>query len=262
MKIFPSENEKILAAVLMSGCLGMFAGIFGASKISDTSVLLPSLATLVAAFFGAWFAYKLQDRAKRREEEKEKVERSNDLLFSLFQKLNALKMFQFDFVEPSRNDPGQMISMQPVLDFKLPDSPIKAENINYLLKTKHKQLLFDAHIEDQRFEETEKVIRYRSHLHLNYIQPAMQAAGMIDGAEYTNVQIRAAVGDLLYAQLRKATEAVIYHVDRTIESSDNLREKLIAVIKEIFPNEPIIEFVLLEEPPNQSPQTDARTARG
>jgi len=33
----------------------------------------PSLATLIAAFFGAWFAFSLQSRTKKKEERNKKI---------------------------------------------------------------------------------------------------------------------------------------------------------------------------------------------
>lgn len=216
----------------MSICIGLVVGLVAGSKITDPNVLIASLATLVAAFAGAWFAYKLQDRAKCREEINSQVNKANDLLFALFQKLNALKLFQIDSIEPWREDPGKTIGMQPTLDYKLPEAPIRPENINFLFRTKYKQLLFDAHIEEQRFEVAE-------------------AAGIVEGVEYTDAQFKAALGDLLYKQLERATDAVIYHTDRTVESSDQLRQKLIGALKKTFPDKEIIDFALLEKPPNE-----------
>jgi hypothetical protein len=254
MKIFPSDNEKTITVVLVASSLSMVIGLLVGAKVTDANVLITSLATLVSAFVGAWFAYKLQDKAKRRQETERQVDKANDLLFALYQKLNALKLFQIDSIEPWRNNPGKMFAMQPVLNFKLPEAPIKPENINFLLKTKHKQLLFDTHIEEQRFEVAENVIRHRSNVYYQYIQPALHAAGIIEGVTYTDTQFKSALGELLYKRLEDITEQVVYHVDSTVESSDNLREKLIKAVKETYPNEEIINFVLLDKTPNKASQ--------
>src|SRR5690606_31428625 len=109
MNIFPSENEKIITTALVAISSGFILGLIAGSEITDTNVLITSLATLVSAFVGAWFAFRLQDRAKRRKEIESHVDKANELLFALFQKLNALKRFQIDSVEAWRNDPGKMI---------------------------------------------------------------------------------------------------------------------------------------------------------
>ena len=252
MKIFPTENEKIITVAIVAVSIGLIVGLLVGSRVTDSNVLITSLATLGAAFVGAWFAYKLQDKAKRRQEIEKQVDRANDLLFALYQKLNALKLFQIDSIDPWRDNPGIIFEMQPVLDFKLPEAPIKPENIIFLLKTKHKQLLFDAHIEDQRFEAAENVIRHRSNLYYQYIQPALHAAGIVEGVTYTDVQFKAALGELLYKRLERITEQVVYHVDSTVESSDTLREKLIQSLKETYPDKELINFVLLKKMPNKA----------
>lgn len=257
MKLFPSENEKIITTALVAVCIGLVVGLLLGFKTTNSNVLITSLATLGAAFIGAWFAYKLQDNSKRREEVENQVNKANDLLFALYQKLNALKLFQLDSVAPWRDNSGKMIGMQPMLNYKLPEVSLKPENLSFLLKTKHKQLLFDAHIEEQRFDVAEQVIQHRSNMHYQYIQPALYAAGIMESVEYTDVQFKAALGELLYTQLERATEQVVYHVDRTVESSDQLRGKLINALKETYPDKEFINFVLLEESPNKAPNKDA-----
>jgi hypothetical protein len=254
MTIFPSENEKLITTAILAACIGGAIGMFSALKLNDSDSLIASMATLAAAFFGAFFAYSLENRARQRREQEQYLAQSNDLLIALFQKINALTIFQWDFVEPCRDDPGKMISMLPALDFKLPDPPLRPESVNFLVKSKHKQLLFDIHIEDQRFAEAMKTIRYRSHLHLNYVHPALHSAGLVEGVEYTETEFKAALGELMYARLKQATEAVVYHVDRTVKSSDQLRKKLIKALKETFPKQEILEFTLKEIPPSKAPQ--------
>lgn len=225
-----------------------------AASISNLNIFLPSLATLVAVFCGAWFAYKLQNKQRKRGEESNNLNKANDLLFALFTRLNALKTFQMDFIDPCRSDRGKLISMLPVVDYKLPDTPFKPENLNFFMKTKYKQLWLDTHIEDRRFQEAAKAIRYRSDLHLKRVQPTLSTAGMEHGEQYTDIEYKRVLGNLLYTQLENATEAVVNSVDKVVKSSDELRDKLISALKDIFPEAPILEFELLEEPPKKTVQ--------
>ena len=260
MKIFPSGNEKIITAVLVAMSVGLIIGLIVGSKITDANVVIASLATLGAAFIGSWFAFRLQDRAKQRKEIKDHVDKANELLFALFQKLNALKLFQIDSVDPWRDDPGRMIGMQPILDFKLPEAPFRPESISFLLKTKYKQLLFDAHIEEQRFGVAQNIIRHRSSLHYQAVQPALHAAGIVEGKEYTSTQYKAVLGELLYQHLKRSTDQVVIHVDETVRSGEDLTKKLIKALKEIYPDKEFIEFVLLEKTSNKSSKLMANGA--
>jgi len=250
MTLFPSNNEKIITASIVSINIGLVTGLIIGSNITDKNILITSLATLSAAFVGAWLSYKLQDNAKKREITETKAQKANDLLFSIYQKLNGLKLFQVDSVEPWRGEEG-IIGMLPILDFSLPLTVINPENINFLLGTKHEKLLFDAHIEEERFKVVENIIRFRSQLHFNRVQPAIQASGMIEGNVYTKADYKRALGEMLYKQLEKATEELIYHVDRTIKSSGELGDKIFKALKETYPNEKFAKFTLLEEMPNK-----------
>lgn len=250
MEIFPSSNERVVTISIVSIYIGLIIGLFIGAKITDKNIIITSLATLSAAFFGAWLSYKLQDNRRKREELNLKVQKANDLLFALYQKLNSLKLFQINSVEPWRGKPEALIGMQPILDFKLPKTEIIPENINFLLGTKHEQLLFDAHIEDERFKVAQDIINFRSDLHFNHVQPAMHAAGIVEGAPYTSAQYEAAIGDMLYRQLQKSTNDVIDNVDRTVESSNKLGKRIFKALKETYPNEKFVQFKLLNEKPN------------
>ena len=247
MNIFPSQNEKVITVSIASISIGLIIGLFFGANINDKNILITSLATLSAAFFGAWLSYKLQDNNIKKEQTKKQVQDANDLLFSIYQKLNALTVFQRDSVNPWRDKPERLIAMEPIIDYRLPQTKIIPENISFLLGTKYEQLLFDIHIEDERFKVAEDIIKFRSHLHLNKVQPAIQNSGIAEGDQFSSIQLKSAIGEMLYIQLQKSTDNVIYNVDRTVKSSKELGDKLLLALKTTFPNEKFVKFILIEE---------------
>lgn len=251
MAIFPTQNEKNITIAIVSVCIGLITGLIVGSNITDKNILITSLATLSAAFFGAWLSYKLQDNRRKSEELNKRIQLANDLLYALYQKLNALKLFQIDSIEPWREKPEALLGMQPILDFKLPQTALNPENINFLLGSKYEHLLFDIHIEDERFKVAENVIRFRSGLHFNQVQPALHASGIIEGAEYTSAQYKEAIGEMLYIHLERATNDVFENVDKTVESGDALGKKILKALKEVYPNEKFVHFKLLNKVPNK-----------
>lgn len=257
MSIFPSQNGKIIITAIVSLCLGLVIGLIFGSNITDKNILITSLATLSAAFFGAWLSYKLQENRNKREELNDNILKANELLFALYQKLNSLKLFQIDSIDPWRKKPEleRIIGMQPILDYNLPETKIKPENISFLLGTKYEQLLFDIHIEDERFKVAENVIKFRSNLHFNHVQPAMHASGIIEG-EYADIPYKEAIGEMLYTQLKKATDDVIDSTDKTVESSKKLCDKILKALKETYPSEKFIHFILLDKISNKTLQPD------
>ena len=140
-------------------------------------IAIPAVATLLAAFFGAYFAYRLQDKAKMRAERKSNISAANQALFMVFQQVNSLKLYQVDMIDPVRNHPAKFIAMQAVLHEKHEDIQFDFSSLGFLLNTKHKQIVLDLFIEQQRFREAIKAINYRSALHIQQAQPAPGACG-------------------------------------------------------------------------------------
>ena len=208
--------------------------------------ITPSFTTLVAAFFGAWFAYLLQLRAKEEKYRKEILASANQVLFSLFQRVNSLKLFQMDNIDPLRGNPGIHIAMQPILSMKEEVIKFDIEKIDFLLGTNHKQIVFDLYIEDRRYETALNIIDHRSNLHLYEVQPKLHEAGVTEGVDYPESVYMDALGEMLYKHLEKSTKQVVYNVDRTVTSTIETKDKLLAALKEVYPGEEFINFELLE----------------
>ena len=219
-------------------------------------VAVPAAATLLAAFFGAWFAYRLQDKANVREEQASNINAANRALFTVFQQVNSLKVFQYDMIDPVRNHPMKFIAMQPVLREQHEDLQFDFSKLGFLLNTKHKQIVLDLFIEQQRFREAIKAINYRSALHIQQLQPALERAGIQEGVDYPIEALAKTLDPLLYKLLQRATEQVVYHVDRTVGSLNEVKGKMIKAFKELYPEGDFLNFELLEGPANKHLQGD------
>jgi hypothetical protein len=217
---------------------------------------VPAVATLLAAFFGAWFAYRLQDKAKVRKERETNISAANRALFTVFQQVNSLKMLQRDMIDPVRNHPGKFIAMQPVLYEQHEELQFDFSSLGFLLNTKHKQIVLDLFIEQQRFRAAIKAINYRSALHTHQIQPALELARIQEGVDYQAEEFAQALGPRLYKTLQRATDQIVYHVDRTVGSLDEVKGNMIKAFKELYPEVEFLNFELLEGPANERLQGD------
>nr|BAF45167.1 hypothetical protein [uncultured bacterium] len=242
MKIFPSFNEKLITSMLVSFFVGAVIGFFTGSVITDQAILLTALATLAAAFFGAGAAYKIEDNKNKREHTNKCIESANNIIFALYERIKKLKSIQTEFINPHRNSPTGIISIPPLLDFNLPESKFNAESLLFLLETNHSQLILDLHTEKQCFETAFMLIKFRSELLFNKVQPSLQAGGIQEGGTYERQQIIDTIGELTFAQLVIATDGIIKNIDETIESSELVKTKLIKALKELHPNNKILNF--------------------
>jgi hypothetical protein len=221
---------------------------------------LQPIATLLAAFFGAWFAYRLQDRAKVRQEKSSNIIVANRALFTIFQQINTLQVFKMDIIDPVRNHPLIFIAMRPVLNEEYENIKLDFQSLIFLLNTKQKQVLLDLFVEQQRFNGAINCIKYRSKLHLE-AQPALESAGINESVDYRpetlTKALEKALGPRLYKSLQSATDQVIYQVDRTVGSLEEIKEKIIEVVKELYPEGNFLNFKPLEGPANKRLQDES-----
>ncbi len=251
MTIFPSNNERIISVAIFSFLLGSLIGIFTSSIITDKTIFLPAIATLAAAYLGAWAAYKLADNKNKREYRDACLQNGNRVLFALYERIKALKLVQTQSINPQRDHPLNMISMRPLLNYSYPESEFNIESLMFILGTKHKQLLLDLQNEKECFRVAFSLIKHRSELHYHYVQPAIEASGLQEGGDYTRQDFIDALGERIYAQLTQATDDLIENVDKTIVSSEIIKARLVTALKDMFPGNTILNFGFQEKEPNK-----------
>jgi len=204
--------------------------------------------TLVAAFAGAWFAFLYQNRQKQSEERKQNISAGNRALVTLLQQANTLKLYQKDIIDPIRKDPVRYISMQPTLQYREDGLTYDLAALDFLL-VKYTQVAFDLLLEEERYRETLKAINARSRFHLDVVQPSLALRGIVEGDAYREQDFRDALGEPAYPLIVRLTDAVVLHVDRTIDSLMAAKEGLRKALLELYPGETFINFDLLENPP-------------
>lgn len=207
------------------------------------STLISAIATLSAAFGGAYVAFLLNDRNKEKLQYEKNVQGVNQVLFVLFQQANTLLLYQHDFLNPVRDEAGRHVALRPTMPGQLQCTRIPFELIDFLATPKHAQVLFDVAIEQERFNTAIRSIQVQSDLQLKEVQPRLAGAGVRDGEDVTGEQVEAALGDMLHTYLRETTDQVYYHVDKTINSLEQVKDQLRKTVKEVYPEAQIIDFV-------------------
>lgn len=207
------------------------------------------LATLVAAFAGAWAAFKLHQFQKNREDTQGNIAAGNRALIVLQQQANILKLFQLDFINPFRDSLGKHIQIQPSLQYQEDSLTFNIGSLEFLLSPKHQQVLMDLILEENRYREAIKAINARSRHHFEVVQPKLASAGLREGVEYTGADFRNVLGEYDYLNLERLTDAVILHVDRNVESLVAMKNRLREVLLQRYPKGKFIDFELLTDAP-------------
>jgi len=207
---------------------------------------VPALTTLVAAFYGAKYAFDFQRTKESEDQKKKDLIAANITIFNLMRMANSLLVFKKQVIDPFRGKPTAFLEMPPVLHTVGEDIKINPESLYFLLQTKERNLLGEIIIEERRYHAAIESINERSNLHRNEIQPLLETSGIMQGGFYSIEQIEKALGERMFVTINQATEQLVVHVDQTIASIQTVSNKLVECMKNLHPDESVIRYSLPE----------------
>lgn len=235
-------------AIALAFILGVGAGwiIQGRHWNVFLTSYIPALATLVAAFYGAKFAFKFQQDKEKQETTQRNLLNANSALFSMSRMANKLFLYQRDVINPVRNSPGKFLELPPTQDLEKEFIEFETQSLVFLLETTYINLLGEVLIEVERYRTTIEAINTRSRLHIQTIQPRIEQANFPANKKISISEIENCLGDRLSTTLRQSTDQVIDHVDSSLESIKTIASKLQKAIKDLYPTAKVISFSLPE----------------
>lgn len=155
---------------------------------------------------------------------------------------NELALIQREVINPVRSHPAKCLALRPTHPLDYERFRFDLDSLSFLLETDFRQCLTDLLIAENRFQTTAKALNKRSSLHLQYAQPLLEKAGIIEGGDYTKQQIESALGNRLSVQLSRLTEDVIEHVDNSVIYLKETSDKLHDALKQLYPKGCVINF--------------------
>ena len=210
--------------------------------------IVSALATLVAAFAGAGFAFYLQDKKERRKEEVQRISSLNQALLALARQYQALGNIKND-IDPFREDKLRYASAPALSTNEFSDIKIKIETLGFLVDSSDPNLLMEIMLEQERFEMALKAVQLRSETHVTKFQPAYAKLG-IDGGVIRIADFRLTLGALLADALKNETDQMYKQIYETYDSTLMVLNKLRAHAKQIYPKE---KFLGIANPNSSSP---------
>lgn len=151
--------------------LGVGAGLIiqGKDWANFLTSYIPALATLVAAYYGAKFAFQFQNDKELIAEKKHNIISANTAIFTLSRMANKLFIYQRDIIEPFLNKATAFIEMPPTLDIDKEHIKLNIETLYFLLQTNDRNILGEVLIEEERYRSAIDAINKRSQLHLEEV---------------------------------------------------------------------------------------------
>ena len=206
--------------------------------------IIPFLTTLFAAFLGAWFAFLFQNRRENRKEENINVAALNKVQINLIQQLNVLTILHKDFIKPYQNNAIKWLATPaaPYRDYSY--LRIDVGSIIFLAEKGFSPLISEILLTEETFQEAMKILNLRSEVHINRLQPKLEALGFKEGVafESTQEEFEKNLGDRLTIELKRLTEGVVGLTEDSITLHEDTISKLKSAGETIFPNKKVLSF--------------------
>ena len=228
-------------ALIAAALAATAAVLFGELKVKD---LLTPLLAIFATFFGATFAFRLNEAKELRALSNSRREALNRALFTLIRQANAVRQLTRDF---------QKYSSQFERAFNMPayspptyaDLTFDFSELDFLLDSSKPSILFALSIEEERFHQMISAIQIRNEFYVGEVQKAM-AVHQVNGKKITAAKLEALLGERLFHGAVRGAEEAWQHVIKTDSSLPEIYEELRQLAKEIYPAHRFIDYEKVE----------------
>jgi len=238
-KLFPSSQERIVCIAIIFFCAGMVVGLLPGL---DIKTIAGSVATLIAAFAGAYFAYKFNaDREGQRKKEID-LASANRAIFTLIRAHNHVARFNKQFIQPHKDSQCSYVTIRPLLGNLNPDLKLDYDSISFLIVERKVEILTELTEFEELLTTLIEVVKKRNEIYLDTVEPAMEQAGFVHGGSVTLDKIDKVLGDRTSHTMKSLTLDLIDTVQCGQDKSEQLIIKLHGIMVEIFPGENVIKM--------------------
>lgn len=207
--------------------------------------ILSAIATLLAAFMGAWFAFKLEEDHRKEEQDKKNISACCKAIFILSEQFKMLDKFQKEEIKPIKGKSDIWLEMEPLAHMDHKTLKFNIENLQFILDTTHKDILSQLLSQDELFHKTISMINMRSQLLLEKLPPEFIQNMKINIKQGTLESLEP--GKLENKRrLENLTNKIIQHVNEAIASTKKFHKIFIKAVKDIYPESNPISFEQIE----------------
>lgn len=200
------------------------------------------LATLVAAFAGAWGAFLLENERKKRETEDKNIGAANRAIYTIFNLWNVLEQYRKEILEPFRGkaDAWLNVAANPTIPTGI--HTFQANELQFLLLQSKPEIYASLLLEEQRFAIAIDLIKARSSLVLEQVFAKMASAQITVGKNMLEEDVERILGIDTTHKLKKITAAIYLNVDEDLTSLKEQYEALRSAMNELYPKRKVIKI--------------------
>jgi uncharacterized protein YprB with RNaseH-like and TPR domain len=242
VKVFPSSHEKLITFSLLAFTVGILAGLLFNVGSEHPDVFVIAFATVAAAFSGAWYAFRLQNRHDKQEQIRRNTEAANRAMFSVYSLWNIQTSYQRDVLAKYGGDDYAWLLLKATPATNFPHTSFPVEHLDFLLSSKHSQVYSDLIQEERRYEIFRQLVEYRNELVLNKLRPTMEKLEIKQLKHDDIPNIERELGPDVTGGLRDTTNSIIKFNRENVISLRLIYKKLWKALKSIYPDQ---EFVIV-----------------
>jgi len=210
-------------------------------------ILAASLATLAAAYFGAKYAFSLQNEKETRASHSTDVKAANSAIFELARTYNKFTAIKKQFIDEHRGKAERHLMIMPVAGMSWEPPKFNYDSISFLFTSSDPNLLGTLSLVEQEIASTLDVIKQRSTMHVDVLQPAIEKLSQRVGGQVSLRQIEEELGQRLATTLRMSTDFMIEGVDNVLAGCMEHITKIKAETDKIYPGHVVIKMIPPED---------------
>jgi hypothetical protein len=231
-------SRWIYSLALFVAAIAIIVAVFiGAVEFRDLALPLVSI---FGTFFGATFAFRLNEEKEARKLREVRREVLNRALFVLIRQTNAMHQLTRDFekfpspFEKAFNFPALTPPPYGDLIHNLSD-------LEFLLESSTPGLLMEIAIEQERFHQALDSLRIRNEFYVGEVQPALDKLAL-NGKQVTAGEAARLLGERLFGGAMNGAETAWQHISSCNVTIPALHKSLLHQAKVLYPGHKFITY--------------------
>lgn len=239
------KNDNVIVGLVIFFIAGFYLGPLIENsdlglKVSDFA---GALATLIAAYFGARFAFNLNERKKKLEEELKIKNNIHKFLAKLFLVSNDLLQIEKQYLLTAKkyHSAERHLFLMPLNVLDENKYNIDLEDINFIMHPKYFDIFTKIIITIESYKNSKEAINDRSKL-MRQAQLIFDRSGVKQGQPCEAVYLSELIGPSLNEDLKICTDASIEFTESTLKELFEIKEELRNILSKMYPDEKFIDF--------------------
>lgn len=239
------EADHYLVISIVCFIFGMTIGSLdqGGSMSDYFVAVVTALATLVAAYGGASYAFSLQSKRESDNRKNREINTGNIAIFYLIEMYKELADYQQQVIEPVRDNPFRYYHLQPTLPPVI-EGHINYDDLAFVLSGENPDVLARVSHSINWYKRAIQKIEERSCHHLRTVQLALDNAGLTEQSELEHIDFQSILGDRNYSILVRSTDDVIELVDESLGLLKDCHDHMSELLNKRHPSSNIIRMNL------------------